>query len=99
MSSAAKCELASLFVNMKEAIALGNTLHKLGWPQTPTPVQVNNSNSNNFTFDINYFKLNDEQFIILDIYIYDQLCRSKYILLYLLYYIIIYFKLFKEWSR
>ena len=42
-SSAAEAEIAGVFTNMKEAVALRNTLEEMGHPQPPTPIQVDNS--------------------------------------------------------
>ena len=43
VSSAVKSKTAGLFTNMKEATALRTILEKMGHPQPPTPVQVDNS--------------------------------------------------------
>jgi len=48
LSSAAEAECGALFNNMKEAVALRNTLEEMGHPQPPTPVQVDNSTTNGF---------------------------------------------------
>jgi hypothetical protein len=48
MSSAAEAECGALFNNTKDGVALRNTLHEMGHPQPPTPVQVDNSTSNGF---------------------------------------------------
>ena len=44
--SEAECE--ALFKNTKEAVALRTTLHKMGHPQPPTPVEVDNSTAVGF---------------------------------------------------
>jgi hypothetical protein len=43
MSSAAEAELAALFINAKTAVSMRTTLKELGYPQTRTPIQTNNS--------------------------------------------------------
>ena len=43
MSSAAKAELAALFINAITAVSMHTTLKELGHPQTQTPIQTNNS--------------------------------------------------------
>ena len=43
VASAAEAETAGLFTNMKEATILRTTLHEMGYPQPPTPIQVDNS--------------------------------------------------------
>jgi hypothetical protein len=43
VSSAAEAELGALFHNGKEAAAIRTTLHDLGHPQPPTPIQTDNS--------------------------------------------------------
>ena len=48
MSSAAEAECGALFDNTKEGVPLRNTLHEMGHPQPPTPVQVDNSTTNGF---------------------------------------------------
>ena len=42
LASAAECELGSLFFNCKEGTVLRHTLHELGHPQPPTPVETDN---------------------------------------------------------
>ena len=42
VSSAAKAKTAGLFTNMKEAVIFRTILHKMGHPQPPTPIQVDN---------------------------------------------------------
>jgi hypothetical protein len=48
MSLEAEAECGALFKNTKDGIALPNTLAKMGHPQPPTPVQVDNSTTNGF---------------------------------------------------
>ena len=43
MTSAAKAELASLFLTAKKCATLRQTLLEIGWPQQPTPIQVDNT--------------------------------------------------------
>ena len=43
MSSAAEAEVSGLFICAKAMIPLRNTLIKMGWPQSPSPVQCDNS--------------------------------------------------------
>ena len=43
MSSAAEAELASLFTIAKEMIPLRQALTEMGWPQSATPIQCDNS--------------------------------------------------------
>ena len=42
-ASAAEAELGELFHNAKEAKVLRLILHKLGHPQPPTPIHINNT--------------------------------------------------------
>lgn len=41
-ASAAEAELGALFLNTREAKVMRFTLHKLGHPQPPTPIHVDN---------------------------------------------------------
>jgi hypothetical protein len=43
MASAAKSELATLFVTAREMIPHRQTLIAMGWPQPKTPIQTDNS--------------------------------------------------------
>ena len=43
MASASEAECGALFNNTKEAVSLRTTLHEMGYPQPPTPVEVKNS--------------------------------------------------------
>ena len=43
MSSAAEAEIASLFTIAKEMIPLRQALTEMGWPQSATPIQCDNS--------------------------------------------------------
>ena len=45
MSSAAEAELVSLFINARKCAELRQTLIEMGWPQYPTPMQVDNASS------------------------------------------------------
>ena len=42
MSSAAEAELASLLVTTRKCVESHHTLIEMGWPQHPTPMQVDN---------------------------------------------------------
>jgi hypothetical protein len=48
MGSAAEAEVGSLYDNLREGVPLQNTLQEMGYPQPPTPVQVDNSTANGF---------------------------------------------------
>jgi hypothetical protein len=48
MSFAAEAECGALFNNTKDRVTLQITLEQKGHPQSPTPVQVNNSTINSF---------------------------------------------------
>ena len=41
--SAAEAELAALFKCAQEMVPLRNSLNEMGWPQSPSPIQVDNS--------------------------------------------------------
>ena len=43
VSSAAEAEIGGLFINVKAAIPIRQTLIKMGHPQPPTPMQTDNS--------------------------------------------------------
>ena len=43
MSSAAEAELAALFIAAKKMVPLRQTLIEMGWPQTKSPLQTDNS--------------------------------------------------------
>jgi hypothetical protein len=43
MSSAAKAKLGALYTTAKEMVPLCQTLIEMGWPQSHTPIQTNNS--------------------------------------------------------
>ena len=43
MTSASEAQYEALFNNTKEAVSLRTTLHRMGHPQPPTPVEVANS--------------------------------------------------------
>ena len=48
MASSFEAKCGALFNNTKEAVALKTTLHEMGQPQTPTPVNVDNSTAVGF---------------------------------------------------
>ena len=43
MSSTAEAELGALYINVKEAVYIRQTLTKMGHPQPKTPIQTDNS--------------------------------------------------------
>ena len=43
MSSAAEAEMGALYITAKELVPLRQTLIEMGWPQSRTPVQTDNS--------------------------------------------------------
>ena len=43
MASTSEAKRGALFYNTKETVALRTTLHEMGHPQPPTPVEVDNS--------------------------------------------------------
>ena len=49
LSSAAKAEMAALFLTAREMVALRNTLEKMGWKQPPSPLQCDNSTAVGYT--------------------------------------------------
>ena len=49
MASAAEAEMSALFITAKKMIPLRNTLIEMGWPQTQTPIQTDNSTAVGFT--------------------------------------------------
>jgi hypothetical protein len=51
MASAAEAEVGALFLNGQDAIPLRTTLHELGHPQPPTPMQTDNSTAAGFAND------------------------------------------------
>ena len=46
MASAAKAELAALYMNAQEAVALRNCLEAMGHKQPPTPLKTDNNTAN-----------------------------------------------------
>ena len=48
MASASEAEYGALFKNTKEAVSLRTTLHEIGNPQPPTPIEVDNSTAVGF---------------------------------------------------
>jgi hypothetical protein len=48
MGSAAEAEVGALYDNLRDGVPLRNTLQEMGYPQPPTPVQVDNSTVNGF---------------------------------------------------
>ena len=70
MASASEAEFGAFFNNTKEAVALINTLHEIGHPHTPTPIEVNNSTAvifvnkqvkkqNSKSMDMRYYWIQD----------------------------------------
>jgi hypothetical protein len=49
MASATKCELAALFVTVREMIPHWQTLIAMGWPQPKVPIQMDNSTATGVT--------------------------------------------------
>ena len=49
MASAAEAEMAALFITAKKMITLRHTLIEMGWTQTQTPIQTDNSTALGFT--------------------------------------------------
>jgi hypothetical protein len=49
MGSAAEAEVGSLYDSLREGVPLRNTLQEMGYPQPPTPVQVDNYTTNGST--------------------------------------------------
>ena len=43
MASAAGTEYDTIFINAQQAIPIRKTRIEMGWPQGPTPIQVDNS--------------------------------------------------------
>ena len=48
MSSAAEAEIGATFHNGQESVPIRTTLQKLGHPQPPTPIRVDNSTAEGF---------------------------------------------------
>ena len=48
MSSAAEAEIGATFLNAKDALPIRTTLEEIGHPQSPTPMQVDNTTSVGF---------------------------------------------------
>lgn len=48
MGSAAEAECGALYENATEAVPLRNTLHEMGHPQPPTPIQIDNTTADGF---------------------------------------------------
>ena len=42
MASAAKADMAALYIIAKKRIPLRNTLIEMGWPHPKSPIQTNN---------------------------------------------------------
>ena len=51
VASAAECETATLFLNCQTAIILRITAKEMGHPQAATPIQIDNTTTNNFVHD------------------------------------------------
>ena len=43
MASATEDDYGTMFINAQQSIPIRTTLIEMGWPQGPTPIQVNNS--------------------------------------------------------
>ena len=43
MTSAAEAKLGALFTTAQKMVALRNTLIEMGWPQSPLPIQTDNT--------------------------------------------------------
>jgi hypothetical protein len=48
MSSAAEAEIGAVFINAKEGAVLGTTLEELGHPQTPPPLETDNTTATGY---------------------------------------------------
>ena len=48
VSSAAECEIAVAFENGQDATVIQRTLIEMGYPQPPTPIQVDNTTAKQF---------------------------------------------------
>ena len=79
MGSAAEAEIAAAYLTAREAVPIRTTLEELGHPQSPTPIQVDNTTCAGFandtikqkrtkSIDMNYYWLQDRtrlgQFIV-----------------------------------
>jgi hypothetical protein len=73
MSSAAKAEIAGLFIKAKEGKVLCNTLDELGYPQEATPIQTDNSTASGITNDT----INQQQSRSMDMRFYWVGDRAK----------------------
>eukprot|EP00804_Cyclotella_cryptica_P007754 CCRYP_001364-RB/>CCRYP_001364-RB protein AED:0.44 eAED:0.59 QI:0/-1/0/1/-1/0/1/0/162 len=51
MASAAKAELAALYITARKLIPLRNALVEMGWTQPKTPIQTDNSTATGFVND------------------------------------------------
>ena len=49
VASAVEAELAALFITAQEMIPHRQTLIEMGWPQTKSPIQTDNSTAAGFT--------------------------------------------------
>jgi hypothetical protein len=49
MSSAAEAEIGAVFINAKEGAVLHTTLEELGHPQTPTPIEADNTTATGYS--------------------------------------------------
>ena len=49
IASADEAEMAALYITDREMIPLRNTLIEMGWPQSKTPIQTDNSTAVGFT--------------------------------------------------
>ena len=65
MSSTTEAELGALYINAKEAVYIRLILEKMGYPQTATPIQTDNSTAAgvvNDTIQLKHTKAMDMQF-------------------------------------
>ena len=51
MGSAAEAEIGATYINGPEAVPIRTLLHKLGHPQTATPMQLDSSTAVGFSND------------------------------------------------
>ena len=49
MASADEAEMSALYITAKKMKLLGNTLIEMGWTQSQTPIQIDNSTAVGFT--------------------------------------------------
>eukprot|EP00804_Cyclotella_cryptica_P026104 CCRYP_013955-RA/>CCRYP_013955-RA protein AED:0.49 eAED:0.49 QI:0/-1/0/1/-1/0/1/0/61 len=51
MASAAEAELTALYITARKLIPLRNALEEMGWTQSKTPIQTDNSTATGFVND------------------------------------------------